>query len=358
MPFPTPDAVPAEDCSTEATLAKFYMDTLWGLDVVDEQTAARFLYILRRRPLPTYWPQDMETEEGFDQTVSHFRLVPLLRVVHERKVYAWLGTEILTPTLQDYLFPNLSNVLSIVRPPVVGVGPDQNNSTAQFQPRLLEPDALPASSEIFTDLPTIIRVELEQIVRESGLQHSKISRQAAEFSDGLLVYTEDSFAICMPRASDLSSTLPEPTVSFEILLTGKPRQGGSGHVYRTATRYVLKLANGTQASKQMLLDELKWYDVLASAGIQAVSRCHGLFRSGNDIALVLDDKGEELLDFDGLDSDQRKHLYWSLCSIHRAGVTHGDFEPRNVVVQADPWQSSTFLILGITNVKEKMLAQS
>lgn len=185
-----------------------------------------------------------------------------------------------------------------------------------------------------------------------------LTSPSTENSDGLLVYTEDSFAICMPRASDLSSPLPEPTVSFEILLTGKPRQGGSGHVYRTATRYVLKLANGTQASKQMLLDELKWYDVLASAGIQAVSRCHGLFRSGNDIALVLDDKGEELLDFDGLDSDQRKHLYWSLCSIHRAGVTHGDFEPRNVVVQADPWQSSTFLILGITNVKEKMLAQS
>ncbi|CAG7851341.1 SubName: Full=Uncharacterized protein {ECO:0000313/EMBL:CCA70278.1} [Serendipita indica DSM 11827] len=529
MTFPTPDAVPLEEDSRMSRRMKANMENDWGSTVVTEQTAGRFLAALREAsPGNIYWPRNMMTEEDYQQTVSYFDLVPLLQTVHQRNAYAWLAIEVLTPTWQDYLFPDLSNVLSITRPPEVRVGSDQSKHTAPFRPTLYKPDSLPASAELCNDLPMAIRVELEQIVGQSARQQAKISSSAAESvhsvlqqddlfvkesdlsvtigyirraigalsralfedavpltfsteqrtddgnvrtdgvfwhrtgeplilwetkspsagekhmntmvssqsitfsrdqmqwenehailaklawhamdadmkppwavifagrvymivhisyrvdnnnhlrpilryspmipvydsklpiwsallymvrpdqsngarsledilkvpangdlpchgpsksrrsgptstsieaSDGLSVRTEDSFTIYMSRASDLSSTVSEPMLPFELLLTGKPRQGGSGQVYRSTSSYVLKLAYRTQTSKNMLFEEFNWYRLLASAGVQGISHCHGLFRSADNLALVLDYEGEELLDFDKLNSDQKKHLY-------------------------------------------------
>ena len=124
-------------------------------------------------------------------------------------------------------------------------------------------------------------------------------------SDGISVATEGSYTLYMFRTDDLASPIIEPKTPFHMQVTDSPRRGGSGQVYYSDSPYVLKFAYRTSNSRQMLQNEVNRYRALESAGVQGLARCHGMFRSVDDLALVFDDGGKELNDFDGLNNDLR-----------------------------------------------------
>ncbi|CAG7851340.1 SubName: Full=Uncharacterized protein {ECO:0000313/EMBL:CCA70277.1} [Serendipita indica DSM 11827] len=190
----------------------------WGstVVVVTDETVGKFLATLREaNPGNAYWPRDMRTEEGYQRAVSYFHIVPLLQTVDQHNAYAWLAIEVLTPTWQDYLFPDLSKVLSIAQPPDVMVGLDQRNQTVIFQPMLHKPDSLPASAELCTELPRMMRMELEQIVSQSGRQQSKISERAEESVHSVL-QQDDPFM----KESDLNGMIVYIRLAVDALCQG------------------------------------------------------------------------------------------------------------------------------------------
>ena len=138
----------------------------------------------------------------------------------------------------------------------------------------------------------------------------------------------------MSRTHDLALPIIEPKLPFHIQVTGNPRYGGTGQVYYSGGPYVLKLAYRTNDSRQMFQNEQSRYRTLESAGVQGLARCHGMFRSVDDLALVFDDGGRELNDFDELDDGQR-YVSFRRCMI-MAEARAGNISIRSFVVFIGP----------------------
>ena len=86
----------------------------------------------------------------------------------------------MVPTWQDYLFPDVSNVFAVARPPEITVTLNQRASTKPFAPSLYKPDLPPASAKLRSDLPRMMRLGLERLLEESGQRQSKIPAPAAD----------------------------------------------------------------------------------------------------------------------------------------------------------------------------------
>ncbi|KAJ6481809.1 hypothetical protein C8R45DRAFT_1150850 [Mycena sanguinolenta] len=93
-----------------------------------------------------------------------------------------------------------------------------------------------------------------------------------------------------------------------------------------------KTATSPQAGKR-LVREFKVYNVMHALQGSAIPTLVGLYNDNNGNAvLVVSDVGAPVDTFKALSLIQRRTLLSHLVSLHRTGIYHNDFEPRNVML--------------------------
>ncbi|KIM19438.1 hypothetical protein M408DRAFT_31222 [Serendipita vermifera MAFF 305830] len=114
-------------------------------------------------------------------------------------------------------------------------------------------------------------------------------------------------------------------------------QGAIGRVFRTTlsdgTRLVVKHA--FPATSNELREEARVYTLLGAQ--RNIPAFYGLFHGNIGDIIILSDNGTQLESFSALKPSSRRQLYELIRSLHRSGVLHGDFVPRNVLSRPRPW---------------------
>jgi len=112
--------------------------------------------------------------------------------------------------------------------------------------------------------------------------------------------------------------------------------GAVGIVYRCQPELIVKFSLSTKMARNQLTHEASVYKHLTKQPHHAnVPTFYGLFRCSTGLAMVISDEGRPLSSFQSLSTKQSDALLKSLVNVHRTGVLHGDFVPRNVVSKGE-----------------------
>jgi serine/threonine protein kinase len=151
----------------------------------------------------------------------------------------------------------------------------------------------------------------------------------------------------------------------DLILEENPSKGGISVVYQSLGCFRVKLnIKNLPESKEALKLEWEIYELLSEAGKRGEGADNGgpqdelkfptpfgLFENTveDDLAIIISNDGKQLPDFSNLTAVEkyvsslhlsimaeilmnlRKQIWRNLMALHRAGIVHNDFEPRNVV---------------------------
>ncbi|KAK7013592.1 hypothetical protein R3P38DRAFT_3207003 [Favolaschia claudopus] len=131
--------------------------------------------------------------------------------------------------------------------------------------------------------------------------------------------------------SDVHSSNNEVTITYGRLV----------FLFFASTTLIAKTAHGPSAN-QRLLREYDVYHALRLWQGVAIPKLVGVFVTGDgrNTVLLLSYTGKALKAFSELNLSEKLELYYRLFRLHKSGVQHNDFEPRNVTMSS----SGPFLI--------------